>query len=146
MKKVFVSLVLLLSAPLFASQVYIWTDEHGKKHFSDTPPAESVEVRQETFELENVDAGYPHTDADSYKHIQESWADKKKREKAEKAELEKRRAEYMKGPCMQARKDLSKLQGRVAFYDDDGNEIRVSETDRQQKVAELNADINRYCN
>ncbi len=145
MKKVSVLLVLLLSAPLFASQVYVWTDENGKKHFSDTPPAESVEVRQETFEVENVDTGYPHTDPDSYKHIQESWAEKKKREKAEKAEFERRREEYMKGPCTQARKDLSKLQGRVAFYDDDGNEIRVSETDRQKKVAELNADINKYC-
>ena len=139
-------ILLLLSIQLLGSQVYVWTDENGKKHFSDTPPPENIEAKQETFEVQNVDDGYPHSDPDSYKHIEESWADKKKREKAEKAELDRRKKEYMRGPCQNAQKRLSLLQGRVAFFDDDGKEVRVSETQRKQEVAELTADIKKYCN
>ena len=145
MKIVSVLLVLLISAPLFASQVYVWTDENGKKHFSDTPPMEQSEVKQETYEVQNVDEGYPHNDPDSYRHIQESWADKKKREKLEQAEYERRKQEYMRGPCQEAQQRLSLLQGPVAFFDDDGKEIRVSEAQRKQEVADLTADIRKYC-
>lgn len=128
-----------------ASQVYVWTDENGKEHFSDTPPTDDVEARQETFDVHNVDGGYPHTDPDSYKHIQESWADRKKREKQEKAEMDRKRQEHMRAPCQKAREQLSILKGRVAYYDDDGNEIHVSEAQRKQEVEELAADIARYC-
>lgn len=136
--------VLLIPA-LNASQVYVWTDEHGKKHYSDTPPPEDIETSQETFNVQNIDDGYPHTDPDSYKHIQESWAEKKKREQREKAELDRKRKAHMTGPCNKAKNRLSLLQGPVAFYDDDGKEIRVSEKQRKQEVAELTADIKKFC-
>jgi hypothetical protein len=137
--------LLFVVTSLEASQVYVWTDENGKKHFSDTPPAEQTEVKQETYQVQNVDGGYPHTDPDSYKHIQESWADKKKREKLEQAEYERRKQEYMRGPCQEAQQRLSLLQGPVAFFDDDGKEIRVSEAQRRQEVTDLTADIRKYC-
>jgi len=136
---------LLVAIEIHASQVYVWTDENGKKHFSDTPPAEETEVKQETYEVQNVDGGYPHTDPDSYKHIQESWADRKKREKLEQAEYERRKHEHMRGPCQEAQQRLSLLQGPVAFFDDEGKEIRVSEAQRKQEVADLTADIRKYC-
>ena len=38
--------LLLMVLPVFATraEIYSWTDEHGIKHFSDTPPQHSAEV------------------------------------------------------------------------------------------------------
>lgn len=45
----------VLCSPLLAGEVYIWTDENGIKHITDTPPPESVKspVEKETYRPEH---------------------------------------------------------------------------------------------
>ena len=129
-----------------ADEVYVWTDDQGKKHFGDKPPAQiDVEVEQETYEIHNRDSGYPYTDPDLYKNQTETLSEKKKREQAERLASQRQLRAAMAGPCDEARKQLSMLQGPVAFYDDEGHEIRKTESEREQEFNRLKREIARRC-
>lgn len=141
-----IALVAILTAGnLLASEVYVWTDENGKKHFSDRPPEENVEVQQETYELENVDGGYPTTSPNLHMDSTESYADKKRRERLERQEASQAKKQYMASACKDAKLRLSSIRGRVNFYDENGNMMQVTEADRRREEIELRAAIAKHC-
>ena len=51
----------------------------------------------------------------------------------------------MQGACSDARTRLSALQGPVAFFDDDGNPVAVTEKERQREEDELKSAIQKHC-
>ena len=142
----FIALVAILTAGnLAASEVYVWTDENGKKHFGDRPPEQNVEVQQQTYELENVDGGYPSTSPNLYMDSTESYADKKRRERLERQEAGQAKKQYMASACQDAKLRLSTIRGPVNFYDDNGNVMKVTEADRRREEIELRAAIVKHC-
>ena len=46
MKASWIALSLLIAAPAFAGEMYSWTDANGVKHFSDSPPPQSVKAQK----------------------------------------------------------------------------------------------------
>ncbi len=141
-----ITLVAILTAGnLFASEVYVWTDENGKKHFSDRLPEQNVEVQQESYELKNVDDGYPTTSPNLHMDSTESYAYKKRRERLERQEADQARKQYMASACQDATRRLSTIRGRVNFYDDNGNIMKVTEADRRKEEHELRAAIAKHC-
>lgn len=127
----------------------MWTDENGKQHFGDRPPAESsakdIVVEQEKFELENVDEGYPTTDPELFKNYGAEYLERRRAEKQQKAALRQQQKQAMAGPCREARERLTMLQSRVNFTDDDGNPVQVSERERQAEAETLAREIADRC-
>lgn len=137
---------LLISSLAQSAEVYVWTDENGKKHFGDRPPPKAAsDVEKEQFELENVDKGYPITDPKLYESEAESYLARKQRERQEQAALRRQQRAAMKKPCREARQRLEMIQGRVNFHDDDGNPVYVTEQERRDEAEQLAADIRHYC-
>ncbi len=131
----FVMMTLSLSV---TAEIYTWVDENGKTHFSDQPPADrniNTEVKKE-IELHNIDAGYPAgivVDPDRKRHNKEIAV--------QKAAVAKRTNKA----CSKAKTDLRMLSGRVAFRDERGNEVRVSEKDRVKMEKSLREAIRKRC-
>lgn len=46
MKPYWIALTLALAMPAFATEMYSWTDANGVKHFSDSPPPQSVKAKK----------------------------------------------------------------------------------------------------
>src|SRR5690606_27525157 len=47
--------------------------------------------------------------------------------------------------CREARRYLRDISGRVAFIDEDGNDMKISERERQERQAEMERLIEQYC-
>jgi hypothetical protein len=47
--------------------------------------------------------------------------------------------------CNRAKARLQEITGHVIFLDDDGKVVKVTEKERQQRVAEMNALISENC-
>lgn len=131
-------LVILLVA--WASQataeVYTWVDEDGKQHFSDKPPSEETEVREEEYELENIDAGYPPGIV-----VDPTRQEREQAERAQRAA----RANELNEACRKARANLDTLSGRVIFMDEDGSEVFVSEREREAMERKYRTSIEEHC-
>lgn len=149
MKQLFVCLFMLLTAQTAGAQVYTWTDENGKKHFSDKPPVQGnenqIDVAEEHFELQNVDDGYPITDPNLHMDQQESYLDRKLREREEKKAAAKVKKEVMANLCQKAKARYATIQNPVNFIDDNGRPIRVTEAERRAEEAQLKAQIDEHC-
>lgn len=56
----FLSIILLMLAVSAHAEIHMWTDEKGKKHFSDKPPVNVetsiVEVKVNTYESPNIES------------------------------------------------------------------------------------------
>jgi hypothetical protein len=137
-------------------QIYTWTDENGVVHYVDTPPdnpnAVSMEA-PEAYRPGSSDA--PATDDDSDEtpdeatpeEVAPSYADQKREEMAAKT-AERRAAQAERDAnCGRARKQLETLEPsrRVYFINENGEEERVDDEVRAQRVEELKAYIAENC-
>lgn len=133
------SLAIWLTLPVAGAEIYTWVDANGKKHFSDTPPAESAEdgsdVDREEFELHNIDFGYPPGIV--VNPARDQGKANRKRTSA--------RAQQADEACRKARADLRILAGRVVFTNADGVEIKVPEQERQAMEKALRSAIQTEC-
>ena len=132
--------------PAHASDhIYKWVDAAGETHYTQLPPPEGItatEVRRT-----------PATDssgADAQLQQQVEAMDKRleAREKAEtNAEMEAEIARVSRENCEIARKNLAELQqgGVKRYRTGDGQVIRLTEEDRQQRIAEANSQIQEFC-
>ena len=128
-------LLMLVSLALPASaEVYKWTDENGKVHFTDKPPTDKP--------AENIDATLKDTNIDtSSKDVAASLptsTEKTQDEIAhEQQKAEERKAE-LAPVCSNIKRNIDMLEAgaRVNFYDSEGNEYTVLEKDRPAKIAE----------
>lgn len=132
-----------------AAEVYVWIDEQGNQHFGDRPPDDAVQqdvdVTRETYEIENVDTGYPITDPNLHLDQSESYTDKKRRERMARDEHAKAKRSQMEKACQDARVRLSKIKGPVNYYDANGDPIKVTERERRQEQIDLTAAVQEHC-
>lgn len=142
LRQLWIILILLIAASMqaYPAEVYIWVDEHGKKHYSDQPPDEqqqpTLDVQTRAFELKNIDEGYPAGIV----------ADPTRGErKAKQVQAQKAARANLQEQCAKAHADLAMLSGRVAFNDDAGNEVRVTEAQRRAMQEKLSAVITERC-
>ena len=147
MKGLLLTCVLILSCAAKGAEVYVWTDEDGNQHFSDLPPAsQEDDVKKESFELENIDEGYPYTDPDLYRDRAGGYLERKQKKDREAQELAARRAAAMQKICAEARQRLAAIRGPVNFLDDDGNVVPTTEAERQAEEDDLRRQIDKHCN
>lgn len=125
--------------------IYKWTDDGDSVHYTQIPP------KDREFELIKR-TGSPSSDPEeALHHLQEQVAKlEKQRETAGEEDLDKQReilnAKIRKDNCRIARNNLQNLEmagGRR--YMIDGEVTRLTEEERQKRLAETNEQIAEYC-
>lgn len=126
------------------SDVYRWVDEQGNVHFGDKAHAntQAQDITQDT-QLKNLDYSADRT--------QQSLQQIELRQQAQSTESQQRDAQLnnssakRKQACSDAKQQLRILQGRVYFVDEKGQEVSVTEKERQQRADALQKKIKQYC-
>jgi len=126
------------------SEVFRWIDEQGNVHFGDKAHANkhAQDITQET-QLKNLDHSAART--------QQSLQQIELRQQAQSTESQQRDAQISsnstrhKQACSDAKQRLRTIQGRVYFVDDNGQEMNVTEKERQQRADALQKQIKQYC-
>lgn len=141
-------LLSLLALPVTAD-VYKWRDENGKLHFGDKPPtgnskAEKLDIKQRS------NTGNPTiSDAERLKRQQrllDSYAEDRNEKKAAAAKAQQEE-KARKAACVQARDTLAEMQTAGYLYDldEDGNRIILSDDVRNQRIDNLQGEIDANC-
>ncbi|MCW8126284.1 DUF4124 domain-containing protein [Microbulbifer halophilus] len=136
------TLAIALAAAASADELYRWVDEDGKVHFGDRPPmqAEADNIGDELQPINAADATRARkaTQRGQRDDLQKNYESRKQRK-------QRQRQQQMARACQKARKRLRALQGRVAFVDENGKEIKTTERERQRMAEKLQREIRRVC-
>lgn len=153
-KTVFVLLFFMLQINAFA-EIYKWTDEDGRVHFSDKPvnkSATEVQLRQQNISTSpSVKQHEAETMTDVQRRANQSRfgdslkAERIKREQAKaKEQKEKKRREQN---CRYAKRDLkaAKEVSSVFNYDEQGNKYYYNKQQRQAYIQRKIDKVNEWC-
>ncbi len=141
-------LVLMTSTSFAADKhgIYKWVDDSGEVHYTQKPPP-----NRETQELKPPPAptGDPAAISDKLKE-QVDAMEKRQTEKREGASDAKQWVEIQKirrENCATAGRNLAMLQqgGNRAYRTADGQVVRLTDEDRQQRIDEANRQIEENC-
>lgn len=137
------TLAMLLTLPATA-ELYRWTDADGRTHYSDRKPVaegdEEVEAIEDQLTPVNIDES--HRDRQALNRIF-SEEDEQPQQQDQQQQRQKQQAREQQ--CREARRYLRDISGRVAFLDEDGNDMKISERERQERQAEMERLIEQYC-
>jgi hypothetical protein len=142
--------LLALTAPLqqlAAKDVYKWVNEAGEVQYTQFPPPQGTEA------IEVQSAPPPADDpADITSDLDEQVEAMDERNKdretmTEKSELEAEIERVTRNNCETAKKNLALLQqgGVKRYRTGEGEIIRLTEEDRQQRIDEANSQIQEFC-
>lgn len=138
-------LSLALFSSLSSAEVYKWVDEHGKVHFGDRPPnRDSAEEISNTLQELNVSTDY--SSPEMIQRMEQQQREQQKQAYQRQAKQIKSYESEVQNWCREAKTRLHNLQGRVRFYDEAGNDVYVSESERKEREASLKAEIEKNCN
>lgn len=142
-----VVLTALLFAPLVHGAVYRWTDEQGVTHFSDAPPTSG---RFETVPQPRL----PPADPAAQRRLEELLQSQKQAEedrqknKQDKMQMEEEKAARADA-CRRAKEQLAVLESRrgprIRITEPDGTQRRLTEEERQARLAETQKRIADFC-
>lgn len=143
MKRIIYLLLFLVSSlalPLQA-EIYKWTDEHGNVHFGDRPPGQG-QAEDISSSLKQLNIS---TDLSNPRLIQQAEQSRRKANQSGNSDKQDKELNKHQSYCRSLELRLRKIQGRVKFFDDDGNEVRVSEAERKERVKNLKAQFQADC-
>ena len=139
-------LSLFVAAPLPAA-IYQWTDEHGRTHFSDRPDHQSAQPM--ALPKTAPPSGSPAIPVDRQKMRQRMLDvyEQERTEKREAAAKEKQTRAERKRRCLNARGEYEDYSSAGSLYEylDNGERRYLDRQQREQYMARLKAEIERYC-
>lgn len=144
-------LCLLLFLPVQA-EVYKWTDEHGRVHFSDKPPNQDTPEYQLRTPASSDRATSPESLTDAERRArQRKLSDSLEADRLEKQQAESKRKQQQakrEHNCKVARAELnsSKRANLIYDYDQQGNRVYFNETKKQRYLESLRAEVRKWCN
>jgi len=130
-----------------ADKIYKWVDQNGDTQYTQMPPPTGVQV----LEIRNAPPPADDPEAERTRLQQETEAlderMKGRQESAVKAEIEAKNREIRRQNCIKASKNLTELQqgGIKRYLTPDGEVLRLTEEDRQKRIAEAKAQIAEFC-
>lgn len=135
--------VLLLFSSGLSAAVYQWVDENGKKHFSDTPPPDKTQAKDISDSLKPANIDESSSERRKLKEVfsKPSAAEQAYENNKKQQGMSEKEQQY----CIYLRNRLQKISRRVMFVDDDGNDVKVSEQERKQRVKDLEKLIRKRC-
>ncbi|MCQ4265208.1 DUF4124 domain-containing protein [Stutzerimonas stutzeri] len=136
-------LVLALCGNVMAAQVYKWVDAQGVTHFGAQPPQGQQVETVNTVTAPAKPAAKPDNvapdEADS--EADQSSIDRKVKQQVAAQEAERKRY------CESMRTNLAQLQNNPRVrVEDNGDTRRISEEERQTRIAETRDKIAEHCN
>ncbi|MDX2348934.1 MAG: DUF4124 domain-containing protein [Porticoccus sp.] len=140
--KLVIAIGLLLLMPTSFAEIYRWVDSDGKLHFSDQPPEDTVTSEEVSSKMAPINRDSSTNETEK---LQQVFQEETAEEQAFQKQKQQRQNESTKKVCQQAKNKLRVLTGRVYFEDDDGNEVIISEEQREQRASQLAKEIRRYC-
>jgi Domain of unknown function (DUF4124) len=126
------------------AEMYKWVDEEGNTHYSQSPPVtvdEVITIKPPT----KVDTEAASKAVEQRQEKLQKMAESRyeKKQASLKAEEEKA-AQQQK--CQAAKERLSKVERpRVQFIDGEGNVRRPTQEEYQQRLADAQAAVDKYC-
>ncbi|AIS11080.1 glycosyltransferase [Pseudomonas chlororaphis subsp. aurantiaca] len=131
------SLLLAMTLPCQAGQIYKWVDAQGVTHFDAQPPQG---VASTVITLPKNPQGVPRTPPPDKPGAQHQVMDKQAKQQLARQEAERKRF------CTQARASLAQLQNnpRLSENTEEGTR-RLTEEQRQQRIAETQKAIDNHC-
>jgi hypothetical protein len=128
-------------------KIYKWVDQNGAIQYTQMPPpagAQVIEVKSAPPPADDPAAERARIEQES-EALDERMAER--REAAARAELRAKNREIRKQNCITATHNLAELnQGGIKRYRlPDGTVLRLTEEDRQKRIAETEAEIAENC-
>jgi hypothetical protein len=141
---------LFLVLPVQA-EVYKWTDEQGRVHFSDKPPSKDTPEYQLRTPASAGSASSQESLTDAERRArQKKLSDSLEADRSEKQQAEAKRKQQQarrEHNCTVARAELtaSKRANLVYDYDQQGNRVYYSEAKKQRYLESLRAEERKWC-
>jgi hypothetical protein len=138
-------ILLMLITPSLGKTAYKWVDKDGIIHYSQLPPS-NQEVQEITLPAPTNNPTFmPESLQKRLQQLQQKQLEQD-RAAAEKTHIQNRLA-ARKRNCEVARENLELYQGnpRWLIGDKQGNYIRLSETERRERIAEVKQQIEANC-
>lgn len=137
-------LTLLLPIGVAQAQMYKYTDKDGNTVYSQTPP-ESGDYQS----LSTPQPAPPSSDGSDQGDSAASDIQRGAEEQAKQEQIDKlaaKNAEIRQKNCQAAQKNLQVYQVYRRIKDKDGNVVRLTDEERQQKIKEAEDAIKEFCN
>jgi hypothetical protein len=129
------------------AQVYKWVDSTGQVQYTQMPPPEGVESAR--IESEPPPVTEPSATITSpQERLQASEEQKKQQAEANTdKEMQAENERIAKQNCITARNNLEQLNrsGQIRYRTGDGEVLRLSEEQRQQRIEEAQGQIKEFC-
>jgi len=144
---VFIVAVGLFSAPLAYAEIYKWTDENGKIHFSDTP----VDKKAEKLDIKvTPSAPVSAKTRDERKQRADQYLRARQEERAEndkKQKEKKRLAKIRKEKCGAAKHEYREITeaGTVYYRKEDGTRDYLEPERRKKEELRAKAEVKKWC-
>ncbi len=133
------------------AEVYKWTDEHGRVHFSDKPPSKDAPAYQlrAPASAGNTSSQESLTDA-ARRARQKKLSDSLEADRQEKLQAEAKRKQQQakrEHNCKVARAELTanKRANLIYDYDQQGNRVYYSEAKKQRYLESIHAEVRKWC-
>lgn len=136
-------LLLALCGNVMAAQVYKWVDAQGVTHFGAQPPQGQQVETVNTVTAPAKPAAKPDTSApdETGSEADQNSIDRKVKQRVAAQEAERKRY------CESMRTNLAQLQNNPRVrVEDNGETRRVTEEERQARIAETRDKIAEHCN
>ena len=138
------SLLLVCSSSILAAPIYKWVDAQGTTHFGSEPPAnQKVEsINTKVFQPPVPEKTAGQAAAEEARKSSNTQADIDREVRKQIAEEEKALKKY----CSEIRYNLAQLENNPRVLADiGGTPTRLSEEERQARIAEIKTAINERC-
>lgn len=126
------------------AEIYRWVDEQGNVHFGDS--------KNSNKKAENISDQLQHHNIDhSAKSTEATLQQIDQRKQAQQTEIQQRQnqtnpnKEQLDRICRDAKERLRIMEGRVVFFDENNQQVKVTEEERQQRAEKLSKQIKTYC-
>jgi uncharacterized protein YdaL len=121
------------------AEVYRWIDAKGKVHYGDKKPGEAAENITEKVKKTNVD-----TSTAEHQKLETIFRKENDADREYQAQQAQPNQDLLKR-CAEAKNYLNKISGRVQFFDENGQPVNISETERQERAKEWQNVIKENC-
>jgi len=139
------TLTVLSFPPVSFAEIYRWTDEQGKTHFSEHPPEDQVPSEEISSQLSPLKRDSSKGETKKLQQLFKGATPEEQAHQQQEKTIQKQQDQKMAQACNKARQQLKTITGRVFFVDDNGKEVVVTEKERKQRAQRLEQEIRRRC-
>lgn len=146
MKAFLIAIIAMATAAAHAGSVYKWVDQNGKVHYGDRPAQGADSVRLEVETPKSTTSDISNARREKQRRLLEAFEHEDAQEEAEQARRRREKQER-KLACARAQDNLQRMRdaGYLYRYDDNGERIIFSNSERKEAVQEAQDAVRQRC-